>query len=194
MTLSGTRVAALAAPGFEDAELTEPVSALAYAGSDVTVVALSEEDKRGLRGKRGTVVTADATIDEVEEGRFDALVIPGGKSPAHLRRDRRVLGLVQAFMDKGKLVAAICHGPQVLASAGVLGGRTATGYRSVRKEVEAAGARFLDQPVVADGNLITSRRPGDIPRFINAIVAYLETEKESRRGLEPAGEEIGQKG
>ncbi|GBE57990.1 general stress protein 18 [bacterium BMS3Abin01] len=194
MDLAGKKVAVLAAPGFEDSELSEPVNALGYAGAEVVLVALAEDDKQGIRGKRGTVVTADATIDEVDAGDFDAVVIPGGKSPAHLRRDQRILDLVNAVLESGKPVAAICHGPQVLAAAGALKGRTATSYRSVRKEVEAAGARFLDEPVVVDGNLITSRKPDDIPRFVNALIAALREQGNDGGTNEPVQGKIHQQG
>jgi protease I len=174
MGRSKARIAMIAANGFEDSELVKPLQAIREAGFKVTLIGLSEEDKRGIKGKHGTVVELDATIDEVNADDFDAIVIPGGRSPAHLRHDQRILDFVRAIDAAEKPVAAICHGPQVLASAGLLMGRTATSYHSVRQEVLEAGAEFLDQPVVVDGNLITSRKPADIPDFVQAFLASLD--------------------
>lgn len=174
MSLRGKKIAVLAAPGYEDSELTEPVAALSDAGAEVILIGLSAGDRQGIRGKHGTVVMADATIVDADASGFDALVIPGGKSPAHLRRDGRVLDFVRGFDNAGKPIAAICHGPQVLASAGLLRGRQATSYYKVRDEVIGAGGKYIDAPVVEDGNLITSRKPGDIPQFNAALIGRLE--------------------
>lgn len=174
MRLIDKKVAILAAPGFEDSELIGPLETLKNNGAQTTIIGLGEDDKRGIRGKRGAVVPADATIDEVLAGDFDALVIPGGKSPRHLRRDQRVLDFVRSFDHDRKPIAAICHGPQVLVSAGVLKGRTATGYFTVSREIKKAGAEFVDKPVVRDGNIITSRKPADIPGFVAAVLDSLD--------------------
>lgn len=168
------KIAMIAANGFEDSELVKPLEAIREAGVSVTLIGLTDADKQGIKGKHGTVVKPDAAIDEVEADNFDAVVIPGGRSPAKLRKDRRMLDFVRAIDLAKKPVAAICHGPQVLASAGLLEGRTATSYHSVRKEVLEAGGTFLDQPVVVDGNLITSRKPADIPDFVQAFLASLD--------------------
>lgn len=171
--ISGRKVAVVFATGFEDSELTEPVAALRQAGATVTLVGMNDADRAGVSGKHGTIVNADATIDEVRAEDFDALVIPGGRGPALLREDERVLEFTRGFDAGGKPLAAICHGPQVLASAGLLKGRTATSFFTVGPEVKKAGARFVNKPVVVDGNLITSRMPRDIPVFIEAIMAAL---------------------
>lgn len=171
--LSGKRIAVLLATGFEDAELTDPVAALRQSGAAVTLVGMNADDKSGVTGKHGTTVEADATIDEISAEDFDALVIPGGKGPALLRKDERVLDFTRAIDAQHKPLAAICHGPQVLATAGLLKGRTATSFFTVGAEVKKAGGRFVNRKVVVDGNLITSRMPGDIPPFIDAIMAAL---------------------
>lgn len=166
-------VAVLLATGFEDSELTDPVAALREAGATVTLIGMSISDKEGVKGKRGTLINADATIDEVKADDFDALLIPGGKGPALLRRDERILDFTREIERQHKPLAAICHGPQVLASAGLLEGRTATSFFTVGPEIKKAGARFVNRPVVIDGNLITSRMPRDIPAFIDALLAAL---------------------
>ncbi|MDO8735722.1 MAG: type 1 glutamine amidotransferase domain-containing protein, partial [Thermoleophilia bacterium] len=166
--------AVLLASGFEDAELTDPVESLRQAGGAVTLIGMNGEDKSGVTGKRGTIVNADATIDEVSPEDFDALVIPGGRGPALLRLDERVLDFTREIDKEHKPLAAICHGPQVLVSAGLLAGRTATSFYTVSPEVKKAGARFVNRAVVVDGNLITSRMPGDIPAFTEAVISALK--------------------
>ena len=173
------KIAVFIAAGFEDAELTKPVAALRDAGAKVTLIGLSESDRTGVKGKHGTVVNADATIETAAPGNFDALVIPGGKAPSHLRRNERILEFTRKIDTEHKTLAAICHGPQVLASADLLEGRNATSFFTVAPEVKRAGARFANRPVVIDGNLITSRMPRDIPAFIDAIFEALEAEPEA---------------
>ncbi len=109
------------------------------------------------------------TIGEVGVDDFDALVLPGGKAPAVLREDPAAVAFAREFYNSGKPVAAICHGPQVLASAGVLRGVTTTGVGGIREELESAGAKYVDEALVIDGNLITSRVPDDLPAFCKAI-------------------------
>lgn len=174
MSFSDKNIAVLIAPGFEDSELVEPVRALKKTEAKVTLIGLAEDDKRGVRGKRGTIVAADATIGEVSAHDFDALVIPGGKAPAHLRRDERILDFVRSFDRDRKPIAAICHGPQVLISAGIMAGRTATSFFTVSGELKKAGANFTSGAAVRDGNLVTSRSPKDLPAFIDAIFELLD--------------------
>jgi len=171
--LTGRKIAVLLGTGFEDAELTAPVESLKQAGATVTLIGMNPEDKSGVTGKHGTIANADATIDEVSPEDFDALVIPGGRGPASLRRDERILDLTRAIDAAHKPLAAICHGPQVLASAGLLEGRTATSFFTVGPEVKKAGGKFVNKPVAIDGNLITSRTPRDIPAFTDAVIAAL---------------------
>ena len=178
MRLQGKKVAVLAAEEFEDLELTETVKALESEGAHVTVIGLSHDAKHGLVGKHGTVVTTDATIDEVIPEQFSGLLIPGGNSPARLRTDERVLSFVRAIAAASKPIAAICHGPQVLISAGVVEGRIMTSYPAVGLELDEAGATYVDQPVEVDGNIVTSRRPADIPRFNEAMLHLFESARE----------------
>lgn len=179
MSLTGKKVAVIFANGFEDHELKEPVEAIRDEGGEAVLIGLSGDDKDGVEGKHGTVVRADATIDEVDSGGYDMLLVPGGRGPARLRQDERVLELVRQFDQEGKPIAAICHGPEVLVSAGVLKGHTATSYFAVGDEVKRAGANFVNKPLVVDGNLITSRQVQDIPQFIGAIFNALEARKKT---------------
>lgn len=174
MSVDGKKVAILASPGFEDSELIEPVRALNSKGAETVIVGISKDDKRKIRGKRGAAVAADMTVDETNADEYDALLVPGGKSPAHLRKDKRALEFVREFHHAGKPIAAICHGPQVLASANILKGKKATSYITVWREIKRAGGEYRNKPVVVDGNIITSRKPGDIPLFVQAVFDSLE--------------------
>jgi protease I len=160
------RALMISADQFEDADLIKPRKALEAEGIEVV---LATPDGDAIQGKKGASVEADAPIDEVDAANFHLLVLPGGKAPAKLRRMDNVLSIAKAFFADDKPVAAICHGPQILASADLLRGRKATAYSSVGPEVTEAGGDFLDEEVVVDGNLITSRNPSDIPAFVRAI-------------------------
>ncbi|MBX6755323.1 type 1 glutamine amidotransferase domain-containing protein [Thermorudis peleae] len=168
--LTGKRIAMIVANNFEDVEATDPKSYLEQHGATVVVIGLNREP---ITGKKGAVLQPDKTIDEVSVDDFDALVIPGGGSPENLRIDDRAVAFARQFVESGKLVAAICHGPQLLISAGVLRGRTVTCVNKIRDDVKNAGANYVDQPVVIDGNLITSRVPADLPQFDEAIAKAL---------------------
>ena len=166
MDLHGKRIGILVAPMFRDEEVFEPLDELNRSGAHVVVVALTRET---MRGKLGGSIEPDATIDEVRPSDFDALILPGGQAPETLRLDARVLEFVRAFDRQQGLLAAICHGPQVLISADLLRGRRATCYVGIRDDVKLAGAEYVDAPVVVDGHLITSRVPADVPAFLAAI-------------------------
>ncbi len=156
------RVLIISADDFEDTELLVPLYRLREAGVETDIASL----KRGsIKGKHGYEIEATLAIDETSVDDYDALILPGGKAPAALRENHDVLELAREFCDDDKLVAAICHGPQILASAGALKGRSATCYQGVAQELRDAGAHYLDQEVVVDRNLITSRHPGDLPAF-----------------------------
>lgn len=179
MRLEGKKIAVLVAEEFEDAELAEPVKAMETEGAQVTLISLGHDAKHGLVGKHGTVVTTDATIDEVDPADFSALFIPGGQSPARLRNDKRILDFVRGIATANKPIAAICHGPQVLISAGIVTGRIMTSYPAVGAELEEAGATYVDQSVALDGNIVTSRRPADIPEFIESMLRLMERAREA---------------
>lgn len=164
------RALIISADDYEDSELKVPLDALRAAGVTTEV---ASPGGNNIRGKHGHKEKADAAVEDVDPGAFELLVLPGGRAPAKLRDNESVLRVVQAFFAAGKPVAAICHGPQILVSAGVMKGRTATSYHAIAGELQAAGAHYVDQPVVVDGALITSRKPADLPAFVNAILEQL---------------------
>ena len=170
--LSGKRVAILVEDEFEDSELVGPLDALRAAGATVTVVGPAVGTE--YRGKRGhAFVTSDLAAGAARMKDFDALVIPGGHAPDKMRMRHAMVDLARDAMDAGKPVAAICHGPQVLISANALRGRTLTCWPSIAIDVKNAGGLYVDKPVVEDGNLITSRKPDDVPLFSEAIIRAL---------------------
>lgn len=170
--LQGKTVAILVAQGFEDSELESPAEALREAGAEVVFV--GEDCGVEYTGKTGEVtVTADVAAADVSPEQFDGVIVPGGKAPAELRRDPHMTGLVRKMALAGKPVAAICHGPQVLVTARVLDGRRATCYSGVADELREAGADYRDRAVVVDGNIITSRVPGDLPKFNASVIRAL---------------------
>ena len=174
--LSRARVLILATDGFEESELFEPRQALLDAGVQVTLASLKADPITGEKGgEKGRSITPDVTVDAVETDDFDALVLPGGVgNPDKLRVDDRAVEIVQEFFEDNKIVAAICHAPWLLVEADVVEGRRVTSWPSVRTDLANAGASVLDQEVVVDGNLITSRKPADIPAFNRAVLACLE--------------------
>ena len=176
--LSQARVLMLATDGFEQSELFEPRKALMEAGAQVTLASLETRPITGeKRGEKGESITPDATVDQVDTDAFDALVLPGGVgNPDRLRMNHRAVEIVQEFMDEGKIVAAICHAPWLLIEADVVDGRRVTSWPSVRTDLANAGASVLDEEVVVDGNLITSRKPEDIPAFNRAMIEALQEE------------------
>ena len=171
-SLSGKRVAILVEDEFEDRELTGPLETLRAAGATVTLVGPTAGTK--FRGKHGeAVVTADLSAEAAHMKDFDALVIPGGHAPEKMRMRHAMVDLARAAMDEAKPVAAICHGPQLLISANALGGRTLTCSPKIAIDVTNAGGLYVDKPVVEDANLITSRKPDDVPAFNEAIIRAL---------------------
>jgi protease I len=174
--LSTARVLILATDGFEQSELFEPRKALLDAGAHVTLASLKPDPITGEKGgEKGESITPDTTIDRVDTADYDALVLPGGVgNPDKLRMDKRAVEIVREFFDADKIVAAICHAPWLLIEADVVDGRRATSWPSVRTDLANAGASVLDEEVVVDGKLITSRKPGDIPAFNRALIHCLE--------------------
>ena len=166
------KVAILIEQHVEDSEFQIPYAALSAAGAEVTVLGSRVNEK--YAGKNMKVsVEADATTTDARAEDFDAVVIPGGVAPDKMRTNMKTVRFVQDAVNAGKLVAAVCHGPQVLIEGDLLKGRRATGFRAIRKDMQNAGANFENAPLVADGNLLTSRRPSDLPIFTAAILRRL---------------------
>lgn len=173
--IKGKKIAILATNGFEELELTEPKKALEEKGATVTVIAPEKgRIKAWNNGEWSIEVEADLKIDDASAGDYDALVLPGGViNPDKLRRVPPAIDFVRSFFDDNKIVAAICHGPQLLIEAGVLKGKTMTSFHSIKTDLENAGAKWIDSEVVEDGNLITSRNPGDLEVFNKKILTRL---------------------
>lgn len=175
-SLQGKAVAILAADGVEKVELEQPRAALSQEGAQVEVVSLKPGEIQARNhdlepaGKFGVDrAVSDASVDD-----FDALVLPGGTvNPDKLRLDDSAVAFVRDFVESGKPVAAICHGPWTLVEAGVVEGRTLTSYPSIRTDLRNAGANVVDEEVVVDGNIVTSRSPSDLPAFCSTIVKQL---------------------
>jgi protease I len=164
------RALIISANSFEDSELSEPLRQLSANGVTVDLAA----PQRGvITGKHGHKIEAGLVLDEVQPERYDLLVLPGGKAPAELQKNALAVAIARDFLAAGKPVAAICHGSQVLIPSGLLAGRTATCYRGMASELKAAGVDYQDRAVVVDGKLITSRKPADLPVFIQAIFKLL---------------------
>ncbi|WP_282063024.1 type 1 glutamine amidotransferase domain-containing protein [Bacillus pumilus] len=170
----GKKIAVVLTDYFEDVEFTEPAKAFKDAGHEITVI--ENEKGKTVKGKQGEAeVRVDASIDNVKPEDFDALLIPGGFAPDILRADDRYVQFTKVFMDEKKPVFAICHGPQLLISAKALEGRGATGYTSIKVDMENAGAKFKDEEVVVcQDQLVTSRTPDDIPAFNRESLKLLE--------------------
>ena len=188
--LSGKTVAIIVAQEFEDIELLFPILRLSEEGADILVVPvhgglhprphLDDKPVTGrfghtvpipvmAEGKRYTVVE----LDEIATDNVDCLLFPGGYSPDTLRLNQDVLHLTREFDKQGKLLAAICHGPWILISAGLMQGKRATGYVAVRDDLRNAGATYVDAPAVTDGNIVTGRVPDDLPEFCQAVIQKL---------------------
>lgn len=160
----------LSADKFEDSELLFPYYRLKEVGVEVVVASL----RRGvIKGIHGYEVVADKTLDEVDPSDYAILVLPGGKAPALLRKEQKALEIARYFSARNKPIAAICHGPQILISAGLLEGRRATCYKTVAAELKRAGALYEDREVVVDSNLVTSRQPSDFPAFMREMMKQL---------------------
>lgn len=177
--LANARVLILAADGFEESELFEPRQALLDAGAQVTLASIKTDPIQGVvnDSEKARTITPDLTLDDVDTEQFDALLLPGGVgNPDKMRMEERAVEIVSEFMDDDKIVAAICHAPWLLVEADVVDGRRVTSWPSVRTDLENAGAEVVDEQVVIDGNLITSRKPDDIPAFSKAMIEAIESE------------------
>lgn len=171
-TLKGKKIAILATDGFEQVELTKPKKALEDAGAVTEVVSLKAGKIQGLNHMdQGDKIKVDKTLDEANPKDYDNLVLPGGVSnPDQLRMDPKAVAFVKAFFDQGKAVAAICHGPWTLIEAGAVEGRKLTSWPSLQTDIRNAGGKWVNEEVVLDKGLITSRNPDDIPAFNKKIV------------------------
>lgn len=170
--MGAVKVACLLGQGFEDSEFRVPYDRLRRAGLEIDVIgATAGEELRGYRGKER--VETDCGIDDVDPQDYDALLIPGGQSPDHLRADPRFVDFVRRFDAMGRPVAAVCHGPQLLISAGLVRGRTLTAWKTIQEDLRQIGAHVKDAPVVVDGGWITSRQPSDLEVFSETIIRVL---------------------
>jgi protease I len=188
--LSGKKVVIIVAHEFEDIELLYPLLRLSEEGAEIIVVPIPEGlhprpqlDGKPVTGRFGHTVPIPvmgegnrytlSSIEALNADEVDCLLFPGGYSPDALRLHEGTLGLIQKCHQRGKLLAAICHGPWVLISAGIMGGKRATGYAAVRDDLLNAGAEFVDVPAVRDGNIVTGRVPDDLPEFCQEIIKAL---------------------
>ncbi|WP_028609432.1 type 1 glutamine amidotransferase domain-containing protein [Paenibacillus harenae] len=168
----GKKIAFLLADGFEDSEMMNPYDEMVKNGHEIVIISLNSNEL--LKGKKGTVsYTSHLGIKEANAKDYAAVIIPGGDSPAHLMNDADVQSFVRQADQAGITIAAICHGPQILAAAGLLRGRTAAAYPGISAEIEAAGGHYVDQEVAVDRNFITSRTPKDEPAFIKETLERL---------------------
>jgi protease I len=173
--LKGKRVAILATDMFEQVELTEPRKALEEAGATTEIVSLKEGEIQGFdHYDKADTFPVDATVEEASPEDYDALLLPGGVgNPDALRMDENAVAFVRGFFDSGKPVAAICHAPWMLVEAGVVRGRPVASWPSLQTDIHNAGGEWKDEEVVVDGNLVTSRKPDDIPAFNRELMKLL---------------------
>lgn len=172
MRLRGKKVGILAETMYQEMELWVPYYRLKEEGAEVKVIGTGTATT--YTSKYGYPVTVDVTADEVRAADLDAVIIPGGYAPDHMRRSEAMVKLVKEAFERGKVVAAICHAGWMLCSAGIVKGKTATCFFAIKDDLIHAGANYVDQEVVVDGNLITSRKPDDLPAFCREIVKALE--------------------
>jgi protease I len=171
--ISDANILVIATHGFEDSELLEPRKRLLAAGAKVTLAA---PEAGQIKGEHGALITPDRILADIAEREFDALLIPGGvKNPDKLRTVDEAVDLVRDFFDAGKPIGAICHGPWLLVEADVVDGFTVTSWPSVRTDLRNAGADVIDEEAVVDRNIVTSRKPDDIPAFTDAFIELVET-------------------
>ena len=181
--LDGMKVAILVAEGFEQVELLEPRKALEEAGADTLVVSPAKGAVQGWNHfDKGVKVKVDVPLEQAEASTFDALVLPGGvANPDQLRTQPQAVQFVHEFFESGKPVAVICHGPWTLIEAGVVRGRTITSWPSLKADLRNAGANWVDQEVVVDKGLVSSRKPQDIPAFNRKMIAEFAEVQQTRR-------------
>jgi deglycase len=171
----GKKIAILATDGFEQVELTEPKKILEEAGATADVISVKEGQIKGWRFKEwDDTVNVDKTLDQAKPADYDALVLPGGViNPDKLRMEPRAVAFVREFAASGKPIAAICHGPWMLIEAGLVRGKKITSWPSLKMDITNAGGNWVDEQVVTDGQITTSRKPDDIPAFAERIIREL---------------------
>lgn len=182
--LNGKKIAILVAHGFEQVELTEPKQALEQAGAQTHIVSPEQGQVKGWQHTEwGDQFPVDVPLNQASADDYDALLLPGGvMNPDHLRRNQQALQFVRSFFEAGKPVAAICHGPWTLIDAGLVEGRKMTSYESIQSDLKNAGAQWVDQEVVVDQGLVTSRKPDDIPAFNRKMIEeFAEGRHEQQR-------------
>lgn len=174
--ISKSRVLIVATDGFEESELFGPREILQKRGAEVVLASPKLEPIQAtVHDDAGKTIRPDLTVNQARADDFDALILPGGvRNPDHLRMNPGAIALIKAFARQGKPIAAICHGPWLLVEADLLRGRTATSWPSIRTDLRNAGAKVVDEPAVTDGNIVTSRNPGDVEAFANALIDLIE--------------------
>jgi protease I len=187
--LNGVRVAILVAEGFEQSELVEPKKALENAGAQTSIVSPAKGRVQGWNHfEKGDTFSVDLPLEQANAHDFDALLLPGGvANPDQLRTMPKAVQFVRQFFEAGKPVAAICHGPWTLIEADVVRGRTMTSWPSLRTDLTNAGANWVDQEVVTDNRLVTSRKPADLPAFNQKMIEEFAEGKHARRRTSAAG-------
>jgi protease I len=166
------RIACVLDSGFEDSEFKTPFDGLREAGHEVIIIGLKADQE--LKGKGGQVTTrSDKSFDDVRPDEFDALLVPGGSSPDYLRADKRAVEFTKAFAIADKPILAVCHGPQLLVSADAIKGRRLTAWQTIQDDLRRMGENVVDEEVVVDGNLVTSRKPDDLDAFTRESVTLL---------------------
>ncbi len=182
-TLAGKTILILATHGFEQSELDVPHAKLKEAGATVHVASPEAGEIKGWNHTDwGTPVKVDKSLDEVDAGAYDAIVLPGGQmNPDTLRGNPKAVSLVRSFFEQGKVVAAVCHAPWLLIDAGIAKGRRLTSFKTIKTDLINAGARWEDETVIADEGVVTSRNPDDLPAFVDKIVEEVREGRHQRR-------------
>jgi protease I len=178
--ISESRVLIVASDGFEEWELFGPRQMLMKLGAEVVLASPTLDPIQAtVHDDPGKTIRPDLTLDEANADDFDALILPGGvRNPDHLRMNVKAIALIRRFNEQGKPIAAICHGPWLLVEADLLRGRTATSWPSIRTDLRNAGATVVDEPVVTDANIVTSRKPEDVEEFTRAVIDLVEDRPE----------------
>lgn len=189
--LAGKKVAVLATDGFEQSELTEPLKALKDAGAIAEVVSPKTGEIQGMKhDEKGDKVKVDTLLADANADKYDALVLPGGvANPDALRLEEKAIAFIRAFVDADKPIAAICHGPWPLIDAGGVEGRKVTSWPSLKTDLKNAGAEWVDQEVVVDRGLVTSRKPEDLPAFCAKMIEEIAEGRHTNRRGRDAGAE-----